>query len=258
MLVAQLTDAAQEAVRDGDEARLALHGLDDDGGHRGRVHLRDEGVLELADAPVDVLLLAHPVRGPVEVGDGQPVDLGGEGAEALLEEAVLAGEREREERAAVVGALERDDRRPAGVAAGELDRVLHALRPAVGEERLLGEGARGDLVQDLAQPDVRLVGGDERAHVDELLRLRGERGHDAARAVAHRERPLRALDDHLGRLAQAPRHRAGPAGENLTALGARDLGLESDRSHVQPPRRSARDRHSLGTSREASRTMRTA
>ena len=91
--------------------------------------------------------------------------------------------------------------------------------------------------------------------MDELLRLRGERGHDTARTVAHREhpdparevdegvavdvvdeRPLRALDDHLGRLAQAPGHGAGPAGENLPALGARDLGLESDRSHAQPPR----------------------
>ena len=93
---------------------------------------------------------------------------------------------------------------------------------AVGEDRLLLERAGRDLVEHLGQPDVRLVGGDQRADVDVFLRLLGDGIDDRRRRVADREHPdaagevdqrvavdvedqraARPLDDHVGGAAEA-------------------------------------------------------
>ena len=109
--VAQLANAPEEARRHRDEAGLALHRLDDHRGDRRRIDLRDERVLELPDAEVDVLLLGHARRRAVEVRNRQPDDLRRERAEAALEQPVLAGQAQRQQRPAVIAALEADDRR---------------------------------------------------------------------------------------------------------------------------------------------------
>ena len=178
----------------------------------------------------------------VDVRHRQPDDLRRERAHAFLEQAVLAGQAERQQRAAVVAALEADDAGPPRVGARGLHRVLHRLGAAVGEQRLLGERAGRHLVEQLAQPHVRLVGADQRAHVDELLRLVVHRLDDGRRAVADgeradaadevdegvavdvvHERALGAFHDDLGGLPEAVRHRrrrAAPAPPGCAGPGS--------------------------------------
>ena len=166
------------------EAGLALHRLDDHRRHRRGIDLGDERLFELADGEVEVLLFAHPGRRAVELRHRQAHDFRREGPEAALEQPVLAGQAEREQRAAVIAAFEADHGRPPGELAGQLDRVLDRLGAAVGEDRLLGEVAGRELVQHLGQADHRLVGRDQRAGVQELLRLRRHRVDDRGRGVA--------------------------------------------------------------------------
>ena len=71
---------------------------------------------ELVERLVRAVLRAG--RPAVRVGHRHPVDLVGERAEAVLVRHVLRGQRHRQVGAAVVGVVERDDRRPAGVRAG--------------------------------------------------------------------------------------------------------------------------------------------
>ena len=119
---------AREPARFGhDEAAFARDGFDDDARHvRGidvRVDGRD-GVGQCAGAPE-------------RVRERGAVDLGRVRAERLLVRRHFRGEREAEQRAAVEGLVERDDRGPAGSRAGDLHRVLDRLRARVHEQRAL-------------------------------------------------------------------------------------------------------------------------
>ena len=254
VLGAELANALQKSLRHRHEAGFALHRLDDHRRDRLRVDLRDERVLELTNADVDPLVGGHRARRAIDVRDRQPHDLGREGTEAALEQPVFAREAEREERAAVKSAFETDDRRPARVLARQLDGVLHGFRAAVGEDRLLRERARRDLVEQLREPHVRLVGGDERAGMDGLPRLIFDRFHDGRRRMADGQHPepareidervavdvedqpaLGALDDDVGGAAQACRRRGGAPPEEIARARARNRGVEPDVAHRVRP-----------------------
>src|ERR671937_411820 len=91
----------------------------------------------------------------------------------------LGGEAEREQRAAVEAAFERDHGRPLGVRAGELDRVLDRLRARVEERRPLWPRDRRKGDQPLAELDVDLVRDDREVGVAEARELLLRRLDDA-------------------------------------------------------------------------------
>ena len=151
----------------GQEAALALHGLHHHGGHRLRRHLRDQRMIELVDAVLHVVVFTHAGRAAVGIGERQTIDFGGERAKAALEQRVLAGHAERQVGAAVIGALEYDQRMPAGVGPRHLDRRLHRLGAAVEQGGFLGEVAGDAGIEALAYLDIGRIGRDDRAHVDQ-------------------------------------------------------------------------------------------
>jgi hypothetical protein len=248
VLVAELANPLQEAGRHRHESAFSLNRLDDDRRHLRRVDLRGEREFELLDPPVDALLGAHALRAAIDVGHWQPHDLRGERTHAFLEEAVLAREAQRQQRAAVVRALETDDGWPPGVRACCLHRVLHRFGAAVGQQRLLREAAGCHLVEQLAHAHVRFVRAHERAHVHEFLRCFVHRLDDGGWAVAHGqradaahevdegvavdvvyERAFRALDYDIGRLTEAGRNSRRATSQHRPALRAWYLGLQLNR-----------------------------
>ena len=208
---AQLADAAQEARRHREESRFALHRLDDHRRHRRRIHLRDERVFELANAEVDVVVGRQTRRRPVHVRNRQTDDFGGERTKSALEQSVLAREAQGEQRAAVIAALETDNRRPAGVFPRQLDGVLNGFGAAVGQDGLLAERSGRRLVQDLRQAHVRLVGRHQRTGMDVFRSLRLNGPHNRRRRVPNRQHA-----DPAGEVDQ----RIAVGVENKTAVGA--------------------------------------
>ena len=177
VLVAQLPQPLQERSRGGDEPPLAQDRLDDDGGHVGRVDLGHHRPVQLADGVGHPLVLAERAGPAVEVGERQPVDLRGEGGEALLEQPELAGHGQGQVRPAVVRPLEDDHALAAGGVAGDADRGLDRLGPRVAEQGALVEVPRRDLVEPFGDVEVGLGGGHDVADVDEVggLVLHGRR-----------------------------------------------------------------------------------
>ena len=134
--VAQLAQLGREVGRHRDEAALALDGLEDHGRDGARIDVREEQLLQRRDRVV-------ARHAPVRVRRRRAVDLGRERPEALLVRLDLGRQRHRHQRAAVEAAVERDDRRPAGLGARDLDGVLDRLRAGVEEDALLvGAAAR--------------------------------------------------------------------------------------------------------------------
>jgi hypothetical protein len=80
--------------------------------------------------------------------------------------------------------IEHDHGWPAAEAASDLDGVLHRLRSAVHQEGPLLVITRGDLIEGLAQLDVRLVWVDQKAGVREPFQSPGCAGDDSFGAVA--------------------------------------------------------------------------
>ena len=83
--------------------------------------------------------------------------------------------------------VENDNGRAAGGGAGDLDRVLDRLGARVDEERLLlgaAHGCRRVLGEPATDLDVRLVGADHEALVQEAVDLLVDRGDDRRVAVA--------------------------------------------------------------------------
>ena len=240
LAVADRAQPLHELRRRGDEAALALHRLDDDRGDRLGGDLRRERALERVErvAPADPAVL---------VRERDAVDLGRERPEPRLVGMRLRGEREREERAPVEPALEGDHRRPARVAARELDGVLDGLGARV-EERGLGRaGERSERRQPLGVLDVDLVRDDREVGVEEARGLLLHRGDDARVGVADGEAAdaagevdeavavdvgddrAVALRDH-DRQVEPERvgdHRLLALGD-LAGAGARDLGTKLD------------------------------
>ncbi len=148
------------------EAALALYRLDDHrrhvaGADLGRDHLQGPGGG----------LLPQQATVPERIGHRRPVDLAGEGPEALLVRHVLRRHRHGQVGPAVVGVIENDHRRPPRGNPGDLHRVLHRLGAGVEQRRLLGVLTGGHGGQLLAHPDVPLVRRDHEAGVAECRDL---------------------------------------------------------------------------------------
>ena len=190
VLAAERRQPGREIGRHRDEAALALHGLENDAGHRRRIDVALEQELELVDGVVrrDAAIF---------VGRRREVDLRSERAEAELVGHHLAGHGHREEGPAVKASVERDDRRPARRHAGDLDRVLDRLGAGVDEDRLLlGAPAGRQLGQAPADVDVRLVEADHDALVEiavDLLVHRRDRRRQAVAGVLTAD-PAREVD----------------------------------------------------------------
>ena len=99
---------------------------------------------------------------------------------------LAAGQRHRAHRAAVKRAEERDHVLPARVIAGQLERRLDRLGPAIGEEDPLGDAARRDLGELLRQVDLRRVVEIGARHVQQLGRLLLNGRDDPRMAMAGR------------------------------------------------------------------------
>ena len=143
--------------------------------------------------------------------------------------------------------LETDHRLPAGEVPGHLDRVLHRLGAAIKEERPFLVVPRRDPIESFRQLDVGLVGGYREADVGkpvELLPHRLDHSGMAVAGVDHTDsapevdqavaigigehRSVRVDHGDRGHRRHAPGHRLGPPGQQGTALGAGNLGLETD------------------------------
>ncbi len=113
----------------------------------------------------------HPVRVAEGVGHRHPVDLGGEGPEAVLVRHVLGRERHRQVRPAVVGVVEDDG----GLARPVARRAIFTAFSTASAPELnsadASRGCRASGGQLLADRDVALVGGDHEAGVVEAGHL---------------------------------------------------------------------------------------
>ena len=224
VLAAPVQQRGQEAVGGNDEAALTLDGFDD---HRGEVVGADL-LVDHVDRPLGGQLAVGgqllAVFGVAErIGQRRAVDLGGERAEAVLVRHGLGGQRHRQVRAAVVGVIERHDRLLARVRPGDLDGVLHRLRPGVEQRRPLLAAAGREPVEVFGDRDVALVRRDHEAGVGEVgdLVLHGL-DHARRRVADRRDRDARAqidepiavdvFDDAAERPGGVDRHRvADPA-----------------------------------------------
>ena len=176
--VAQLAEPGEVVVRHRNEAPFALHGLEHDACDRLGIDVAAEEVLQRGDRGVRV-------DAAVGIGRQRAVDLAGKRAETGLVGPHLARHRHRQERAPVEAVIEDDDRWATGRRAGDLDRVLDRLGPGVDEHRLLAARApaRRQFGEPPADGDVRLVGADHEALVQEAIDLLVDRGDHWPEAV---------------------------------------------------------------------------
>ncbi len=97
------------------------------------------------------------------------------------------GHRQRKQRPAVEGAVERDDRLPPGMQARQLDGVLDRLRSGVEERAPRTTGDRRERAEPFGDLDVQLVGDDGEVGVEKAVGLVVDRLHDPRVAMAHVE-----------------------------------------------------------------------
>ena len=192
----------------------------------------DVGLEDLRDG------LLHVGQRRVRVGEGRVVDLGREGPEAGLVGLHLAGQRDREQAAAVERAVEGDHAGAFGVITRDLDRVFDRLGTGREQRGLLLVAARRQGVELLGQRDVALVGHDLVAGVRVALELRGDRTDHLRVAVAgvhHRDAAgevdvavafdvpefgvVGTVGEERAHHADATRRRGGLAGHQLFVLG---------------------------------------
>src|SRR5581483_360349 len=242
VLVAHPPDAGHEVAGADDEATLALHRLDHDRRHLLGGNEGEEGALERLQGGAGV-------GAAVVVRERDPVHLRRERAEPRLVRVRLRGEREREQRPAVEGALEGDHRGPLRGRARELDRVLDRLGARVEEGRLLRAGDRSQREQALGKRHVQLVRQHREVGVQESLRLLLDRLEHARVAVAdgqaadaaHEVDEGVAVDVGDGRSGstgddnrrvhrQGVRHHPPLAREDLPRAGAGNLRPQVDRA----------------------------
>ena len=173
--LAELLQRADELGRHRDEPALALHRLEHEAGDRVGRDVLLEQQLEAGERVLDR-------DAAVRIGRRRAVDLRRERPEALLVDE-LRGHRHRQVGAAVEGAVEDDDARPAGRGARDLDRVLDRLGARVDEQRLRLALARPERVQPARDLDVRLVHPDHEALVQVVVDLLVHGADDGLRVV---------------------------------------------------------------------------
>ena len=218
VLPAPVQQRGQEAVGRNDEAALTLNGFDD---HRGKVvgadllvHHRDRALgrqFAVGGHLLAELGVAERVR------QRSAVDLRRERAEAVLVGHRLRGQRHGQVGAPVIGVIERHDGRLTCVGPGDLDRVLHRLRPRVEQRRPLLAAAGREAVELFGDRDVALVRRDHEAGVGEVGGLLGHgRDHPGRRVADRGDRDARTevdepvavdvLDDAAERPGRVDRH----------------------------------------------------
>ncbi len=179
--------------------------------------IKQRGDVVHADLGFDDLDRARGGVGPAQsVAEGvthrDAVDLGGEGAEAVLVGHVLRREGHGEVGAPVVGVFKDDDRALAGGEAGDLDRVLDRLGARVEQRGGLREGARASGRQLFADLDVTLVGVHHETGVGEARDLVGYRVHQGGHGVTDaRDRDARTQVQAGGCRRRPPRLLPRPA-----------------------------------------------
>ena len=128
-------------------------------------------------------------RAAVAIRERHAPDVAGERAVSGLVGMHLAGEREREQRAAVEAVFDAHHAGTSGGVARDLDRVLDRLGAAVHEERLLGERSRRQRREPLRQRDVTLVRRHREGGVGEAIRLPVQRVEHVRVGVADVHHP---------------------------------------------------------------------
>jgi ParB family chromosome partitioning protein len=157
-LVADPAQLTQELERRDVIAAFALHRLDDDGRDPLGLGIGAEQEIQRGQRVLDL----DPVQRVRERG---AIDVAREGAELVLVRADLAGQPQGHQGSPMVAARERDDARPAGRRAGDLDGVLDRLGAGGEEDGLLGEVAGGERVQPLGERNIGFIGYDLEARV---------------------------------------------------------------------------------------------
>ncbi|MNQ92688.1 hypothetical protein D3C85_1081190 [compost metagenome] len=177
MLVAQGAQALHEVFwRDG-KAAFALHWLKDDRGDIARLCVVLEDALDAGNSVVGAdAVQCIGVQGTEDATRHQ--------AHASGVGHHFAGQRQGVVGAAMVGAGEGDHASAAGVGAGDLDGVFHGFGTGGDQQGLLGEVARNQFVQLLAQLDVWRVGENVEAGVGQLGLLGLHGRHDFRVQVA--------------------------------------------------------------------------
>jgi hypothetical protein len=156
--------------------------------------------------------------------------------------------------------LEADDCLSAGKVARHLDRILHGFGPAVDQQSPLGMISGSDPVEPLGQRHIGLVGGNGEADVGEVIQLPTNclehrrvpvsnvddpdpsREIDEPVAIDIRDYSSLRMGDGDGRNRGNPLwHRPGPAGQQRSALGARDFRLKLNHAGHPGPRGSVID-----------------
>ncbi len=164
VLIANGAQRLDEVRRRHIEATLALHRLEDDGGHALGIHVGLEQVLHRLER----ILHRHAMQ---RARVRRMEDLARERAKAHLVRHYLAGQRHAHHGAAVEAAGEGNDAGAAGSGAGDLDGVLHRLGARGEESGLLGAAAWRALVDPLGQLDIAGVRHDLVGGVREALEL---------------------------------------------------------------------------------------
>ena len=125
-----------------------------------------------------------------------------------------------------------------------------ASAPLLASSVFFGKVAGRDFVQQFRQLDVRLIGGDQRAGMNELVCLLLDRFDYGLRRVAHgehadaagqidervavdveHERTVGALDHHVGGSAQSGWNCGSAPRQNFLRFGAGNFGVQSNIRH---------------------------
>ena len=115
--------------------------------------------------------ISERVGAAITIGVRQAINFRRKRTKAGFVRLDLAGERQRQQRTTMKRVFEGDHARAAGVAARNLDGIFNCLCTAVSKECLLREIAGRERVQPLSQRDVRLMHGDVKTGVREVLGL---------------------------------------------------------------------------------------
>ncbi len=158
VLVEELLQLGEVALRRNDVAPLALDGLGEDHRHLlGRDVLVEEVVVDVADASETAVGALQVEGAAVAVGVEDVLDARDEGGEVAPLGGLARGEADGAHRPPVEGTDVGEDPLPLRVPPGELDRSLHRLGAAVPVVELLLEVAGDEVVEGLAEVHVVLV-----------------------------------------------------------------------------------------------------
>src|SRR6266478_1297675 len=175
VLAADILQELEIIARGNDEAAFAENGFGDYGGDGFRSDGTLEGVFEIMGEGFG----GGAFFGAVGIGEGNPIDVAGEGLEAGFIRMRFTGQRHGEKGAAMEGVLETDYGGALGVGTGDLDGVFDGFGAGVEEDGFLWKIAGGERVESFGDGDVAFVGSDGETEMQVLLELRADRGEDA-------------------------------------------------------------------------------